>query len=97
MRGIQRGDLKGHRTDCSNTSTHMLELCAWATEDVILHLSLATLRKRNNKLTDETLVNEGLDMYKLTDEFRMIPSVMLPSVLLPLSFHSASKVIHRTM
>ena len=53
----------------------MLELCAWATEDVILQLSLATLWKRNNKLTDETLVNEGLDMYKLTDEFRMIPSV----------------------
>ena len=44
-------------------------------EDVILHLSLATLWKRNNKLMDETLVNEGLDMYKLTDEFRMIPSV----------------------
>ena len=38
-------------------------------------LSLATLRKRNNQLTDETLVNEGLDMYKLTDEFRMILSV----------------------
>ena len=75
VRGDSKRDLKGHRTDCSNTSTHMLELCAWTTEDVILQLSLATLRKRNNKLTDETLVNEGLDMYKLTDEFRMIPSV----------------------
>ena len=53
----------------------MLELCAWATEDVILHLRLATLQKRNKKLTDENPVNEGLDMYKSTDEFRMIPSV----------------------
>ena len=53
----------------------MLELCAWATEDVILHLRLATLQKQNKKLTDENPVNEGLDMYKLTDEFRMIPSV----------------------
>ena len=55
----------------------MLELCAWATGDVILHLRLATLQKRNKKLTDENPVinNEGLDMYKLTDEFRMIPSV----------------------
>ena len=60
--GIQRGDLKGHRTDCSNTSTHTLELCAWATEDVILHLRLATLRKQNKKLTDENPVNEGLNM-----------------------------------
>ena len=57
--GIQRGNLKGHRTDCSNTSTHTLELCAWAAEDVILHLRLATLRKRNKKLTDENPVNEG--------------------------------------
>ena len=69
------GDLKGHRTDCSNTSTHMLELCAWATEDVILHLRLATLQKGNKKLTDKNPVNAGLDIYKLTDEFRMIPSV----------------------
>ena len=59
----------------SNPSTHTLELCAWATEDVILHLKLATLQKRNKKLTDENPVNEGPDMYKLTDEFRMIPSV----------------------
>ena len=36
---------------------------------------LATLQKRNKKLTDENPVNEGLDMYKSTDEFRMIPSV----------------------
>ena len=47
-----------------------VELCAWATEDVILHLRLANLQKRNKKLTDENPVNEGL-----TDEFRMIPSV----------------------
>ena len=73
--GIQRGDLKGQRTDCSNTSTYMLELCAWATEDVILHLRLATLQKRNETLTDENPVNKRLDMYKSTDEFRMIPSV----------------------
>ena len=68
------GNLKGHRTDCSNTSTHMLELCAWTTEDVILHLRLATLQKQNKTLTDENPVNEGLDMYKLTNEFQMIPS-----------------------
>ena len=73
--GIKRGNIKGHRTDCSNTSTHMLELCVWATEDVILHLRLATLQKRNKKLTDENPVNQGLDMYKSTDEVRMIPSV----------------------
>ena len=73
--GFKEEPLKGHRSDCSNTSTHMLELCAWATEDVILHLRLATLQKRNKKLTDENPVNEGLDMYKSTDEFRMIPSV----------------------
>ena len=75
VRGIQRGNLKGHRTDCSTTSAHTLKLCAWATEDVILHLRLATLRKRNEKLTDENPVDKGLDMYKLTDEFRLIPSV----------------------
>ena len=73
--GIQRGNIKGHRTHCSNTSTHTLELCAWATEDVILHLRLATLQKQDQTLTDDNPVNESLDMYKSTDEFRMIPSV----------------------
>ena len=35
---------------------------------------LATLQKRNKKLTDENPVNEGLDMYKLTNEFQTTPS-----------------------
>ena len=72
--GIRRGNAKGHRTNCSNTSTHTLECCAYATEDVILHLNSATLRKPTKKLTDENLVNEGPDVCKLTDEFRMVPS-----------------------
>ena len=37
--------------------------------------SETTLHKRNKKLTDENPVNEGLDMYKSTDEALMIPSV----------------------
>ena len=53
----------------------MLELCTWATEDVILHLRLATLQKQDQTLTDGNPVNEGLDMYKSTDEIRMIPSI----------------------
>ena len=31
--------------------------------------------KRHKKLTDENPVNEGLDVYKSTHEFRMIASV----------------------
>ena len=54
----------------------MLELCAWATEDVILHLRLATLQKQDQTLADENPVTEGLDMYKSTDDFRVIPSVL---------------------
>ena len=64
-----RGDSKRQPKRTQN------RLFTWATEDVILHLRLETLQKRNKTLTDDNPVNESLDMYKSTDEFRMIPSV----------------------
>ena len=74
-----RGDSKRQQKRTQNRLFKYLYtyvgICAWATEDVILHLRLATLQKRNGKLTDENPVSEGLDMCKSTDEFRMIPSV----------------------
>ena len=41
--------------------------------DITSEMSSST--ETEKELTDENPVNEGLDMYKSTDEFRMIPSV----------------------